>query len=199
MGAPVHPDCVAAYDEASTLLARLGHEVEDISMPVGAEAVPFFETLWYSYAALSPVPAGRDDLLRPLTRYLRARGARITATELLAAQGALQSVTRAAAAALRDYDAVLTPTLAQPPAPVGYFDEADPAANFERQKQFTPFAAVCNVTGQPAISLPLHWSAAGLPIGVMLAGRAGAEGTLISLSAQLEAARPWRDRHPPPW
>ena len=199
MGAAVHPDCAAAYEAASALLARLGHEVEDIPAPVGAEAVPFFETLWYSYAALSPVPAGHDDLLRPLTRYLRARGAVITATELLAAQGALQSLTRAAAAALRGYDAVLTPTLAQPPAPVGYFDEADPAANFERQKQFTPFTAVWNVTGQPAISLPLHWTAEGLPIGVKLAAQPGAEGTLISLSAQLEAVRPWQDRHPPLW
>jgi amidase len=199
MGAEVHPDCVLAYQEASTLLASLGHEVEDIPMPVGADAVPLFEVLWYSCAALIPVLPGRDELLRPLTRYLRARGAAITAAELLLAQGGLQSATRAAAAALHGYDAVLTPALAQPPVPVGHFDEADPAANFEEQKRFTPFTAVYNVTGQPAISLPLHWTAAGLPIGVMLASRSGAEGLLISLSAQLEAARPWQHRHPPLW
>jgi amidase len=198
-GAPVHPDCVAAWEEASTLLARLGHDVEDIALPVSPSTVPFFDTLWSCYAALTPVPAGQQDLLRPLTRYLRDRGAAVTATEFLTAQGGLQSVTRAAAAALRGYHAVLTPTLAQPPAPVGWFDESDPAANFERQKQFTPFTAIYNVTGQPAVSLPLHWTAAGLPIGVMLAGRPGDEATLISLSAQLEAARPWRDRHPPLW
>jgi amidase len=82
---------------------------------------------------------------------------------------------------------------------VGYFDEVEPAENFERQKRFTPYTALYNVSGQPAVSVPLHWNAAGLPIGVMLAGRMGEESTLISLSAQLEAARPWKDRHPPIW
>jgi amidase len=197
--AKVHPDCTAAYEEASDLLASLGHEVEDISMPVGSDAVPFFETLWYAHAALAPLSPGQEEVLLPLTRYLRARGEVIKAPELLFAQGYLQFVTRTAAVALSGYDAVLTPTLAQPPVPVGYFDEVNPAGNFERQKRFTPFTAVYNVTGQPAISLPLHWSAEGLPIGVMLAGRTGGEGTLISLSAQLEEARPWKQRHPPLW
>jgi amidase len=86
-----------------------------------------------------------------------------------------------------------------PPVPVGYFDEVEPAENFERQKRFTPFTAVYNVSGQPAVNVPLHWNAQGLPIGVMLAGRMGEEGTLISLSAQLEQARPWGHRHPPLW
>ena len=198
-GAEVHPDCAAAYEEASDLLASLGHEVEDIAMPVGPDVVPFFETLWYAHATLAPLASGQEELLLPLTRYLRARGEAIKAPELFFAQGYLQFVTRRAAAALSAYDAVLTPTLAQPPVPVGYFDEVSPAGNFERQKRFTPFTAVYNVTGQPAVSLPLHWSAEGLPIGVMLAGRTGEEGTLISLSAQLEAALPWQDRHPPLW
>ena len=199
-GAEVHADCAAAYEEASDLLARLGHEVEDIAMPLGPDVVPFFETLWYAHATLAPLAPGQEEeVLLPLTRYLRARGAVIKARELFFAQGYLQFVTRRAAAALSAYDAVLTPTLAQPPVPVGYFDEVNPAGNFERQKRFTPFTAVYNVTGQPAVSLPLHWSADGLPIGVMLAGRTGEEGTLISLSAQLEAARPWKHRHPPLW
>jgi amidase len=198
-GATVHPDCVAAYQQASALLASLGHEVEDISMPLAADSVPFFETLWYAHAALTPLAPGQEELLLPLTRFLRARGAAVTAAELFFAQGYLQSATRAAVAALSPYDAVLSPTLAQPPVPVGYFDEVDPAGNFARQKRFTPFTAVYNVAGLPAVSLPLHWNAAGLPIGVMLAGRMGGEGTLISLSAQLEQACPWKDRHPPLW
>ena len=111
----------------------------------------------------------------------------------------MQAVTRAALTALDGYDAILSPTLALPPVPVGYFEEVDPAENFERQKRFTPFTAVYNVTGQPAVSVPLYWNADGLPIGVMLAGRMGDEATLISLSAQLEQACPWRDRHPPIW
>ena len=77
---------------------------------------------------------------------------------------------RAALATLNAYDAVLTPTLALPPRPVGWFDEVDLAANFERQKRFAPFPAVYNVSGQPAVNVPLHWNADGLPIGVMLAG-----------------------------
>ena len=198
-GADVHPDCVAAYEEASTLLASLGHEVEDIALPLGPDIVPFFEVLWYAYATLTPVAPEQEELLLPLTRHLRERGLAVTTPELLFAQGYLQFVTRIAVAALSTYDAILSPTLALPPRPVGYFDEVEPAENFERQKRFAPFAAVYNVTGQPAVNVPLHWTAEGLPIGVMLAGRMGDEGTLISLSAQLEQARPWQDRHPPLW
>ncbi len=198
-GADVHPDCVAAYEEASTLLASVGHEVEDITLPLGPNIVPFFEVLWYAYATLTPVAPEQEELLLPLTRYLRERGLAVTTPELLFAQGYLQFVTRIAVAALSTYDAILSPTLALPPRPVGYFDQVEPAENFERQKRFAPFAAVYNVTGQPAVNVPLHWTAEGLPIGVMLAGRMGDEGTLISLSAQLEQARPWQDRHPPLW
>src|SRR5262249_60972148 len=89
--------------------------------------------------------------------------------------------------------------LAAPPVPGGYFGGVAPAENFERPKRFTPYTALYNIPGQPAVNLPLYWSADGLPIGVMLAGRLGDEATLISLSAQIEAARPWRDRHPPIW
>jgi amidase len=198
-GADVHPDCVTAYEEASALLASLGHEVKDIVMPLGPDIVPFFETLWYAYATLVPLAPEQEDMVLPLTRYLRGRGRAVNASELFFAQGYLQLVTRPALAALSAYDAILTPTVAQPPRPVGYFDEVDPAENFERQKRFTPWTAIYNVTGLPAVSVPLHWNAEGLPIGVMLAGRMGDEGTLISLSAQLEEARPWRDRHPPIW
>ncbi len=115
------------------------------------------------------------------------------------AQAYLQFMVRSALPSINAYDAVLTPTLALPPVPVGYFHDQEPAENFERQKRFTPFTAIYNVTGQPAVSVPLYWNAAGLPIRVMLAGRMGEEGTLISLSAQLEDARPWKDRHPPLW
>jgi amidase len=198
-GAEVHPDCVAAYEEASALLASLGHEVEDIAMPFGPDVVPFFETLWYAYATLAPLAPEQEELLLPLTRYLRGRGVEVRAPELFFAQGYLQAVTRAALVTLNAYDAVLTPTLALPPRPVGWFDEVDPAQNFERQKLFTPYTALYNVSGQPAVNVPLHWSADGLPIGIMLAGRMGDEATLISLSAQLEQARPWQDRHPPIW
>jgi amidase len=198
-GTEIHPDCLAAYQEASALLESLGHEVVDIALPFGPDAVPAFETLWYAMATLAPVGPDQEGELLPLTSYLRGKGLALTASELMFAQAYLQGITRPAMTTLNGYDAVLTPTLAAPPVPVGYFDEVDPAENFERQKRFTPWTALYNVSGQPAVSVPLHWTEAGLPIGIMLAGRIGEEGTLISLSAQLEAARPWKDRHPPIW
>jgi amidase len=198
-GADVHPDCVNAYEDASTLLSSLGHEIEDITMPLGADMVPFFETIYHVYATLTPVDPAQEHVLLPLTRYLRELGRVTAAADFLFAQAYIQFVTRPAVVALSAFDAILTPTLALPPVPVGYFDEVDPADNFERQKRFTPWTAIYNVSGLPAVSIPLHWSAEGLPIGVMLAGRMGDEGTLISLSAQLEEARPWKDRHPPIW
>ncbi len=198
-GATVHPDCIAAYEQASSLLAELGHQIEEVTLPFGPDVVPMFETIWYTMATLAPIDPAQEDQLLPLTRYLRERGQQLKAPDLLFAQAYLQAVMRPALELLNGYDAILTPTLAAPPVPVGYFDEVEPAANFERQKQFTPYTALNNLSGQPAVSVPLHWSADGLPIGVMLAGRIGDEATLISLSAQLEAARPWRDRHPPLW
>ena len=198
-GVEVHPDCLAAYEDASRLLASLGHEVEDIAMPLGDDIVPFFEIIYYAYATLTPVDPSQEHVLLPLTRYLRERGRATAAPDFIFAQAYMQFVTRPAIAAFAAYDAILTPTLARPPVPVGYFDEVDPAENFERQKRFTPWTAIYNVSGLPAVNVPLHWNAEGLPIGVMLAGRMGDEGPLISLSAQLEQARPWKDRHPPIW
>ncbi len=196
-GADVHPDCAAAYEDATTLLRDLGHDVTDMALPIGPDIVPYFETLWYAHATLAPIDPAREDRLLPFTRYMRERGLATGAGELIFAQAYLQAVLRPALAAMNAYDAILTPTLASPPAPVGYFTEVDPAGNFERQKRFTPFTAAYNLSGQPAVSLPLYWNADGLPIGVMLAGQIGGEGTLISLSAQLEQARPWQDRIPP--
>jgi amidase len=198
-GVEIHPDCVAAYEEAAALLESLGHEVCDVELPFEPDAVPAFETLWYAMATLAPISPEQEGELLPLTRYLRNKGLELKATDLMFAQAYLQATMRPALSALGHYDAILTPTLASPPVPIGYFDEVDPAENFERQKRFTPWTALSNISGQPAVNLPLHWSPAGLPIGVMLAGRVGDEATLISLSAQLEAAQPWKDRHPPIW
>jgi amidase len=198
-GAEVHPDCLAAYDAATDLLTELGHEVEDVTLPWDGQLIPHFETLWAAMATLTPVPPEREERLRPLTRWLRERGNAVTAPDLFHAQASLQFAVRAVLPAVQRYDVILHPTLAQPPAPIGYFDDVDPQENFERQKRFTPFTSVYNVSGQPAVNVPLHWTDGGLPIGVMLVGRMSDEATLIALSAQLEAARPWADRHPPIW
>ncbi|WP_207400846.1 amidase [Actinomadura roseirufa] len=198
-GAPVHPDCVAAYEEASELLEELGHEVVELPPVLGPAMVPHFELLWGVMATLTPVPEDQEQHLQPLTRWLRERGRATSARSLFQAHAALQAALRAAFPVMDEFDAILHPTLAQPPVPVGYFHDQEPAENFERQKNFTPFCAAYNVSGQPAVTVPLHWTGDGLPIGIMLAGRLGGEGTLLSLSAQLEEARPWIGRRPALW
>jgi amidase len=112
----------------------------------------------------------------------------------------MQIAGRRAIVATAGYDALLTPTLGLPPQKVEFFtEEGDVMANLRRQASFTPFTQMYNLTGQPAISLPLHWTADGVPIGVSLIGRPAGEGPLIALSAQLEEARPWADRKPSCW
>jgi amidase len=99
-----------------------------------------------------------------------------------------------------EFDVVVTPTLALKPVPIGWTwadAEGDPYRAFASQVLFTPFTALVNVTGQPALSVPLHWSEGGLPVGVHVIGRPFAEATLIRLAAQLEQARPWAQRRPP--
>jgi len=196
----VDPVCVAAYERASANLAALGHDVEDTAPPFGTEQVLAFETVWAASAAAVPVDPTRESSLRPLTRWLRERGRATTALDLLAALGQLQLAARGAIRGSAAFDAVLTPTLAQPPLVVGAIAQADdPATDFAAQKRFTPFTAPYNLTGQPAVSLPMYTTATGLPIGIQLVGRPGGEGPLIALAAQLEAAYPWSDRRPSCW
>jgi amidase len=197
---PIDPECLQAYEDASALLVSLGHDVEDVPRPLAPDAVPVFETCWAVLTALSVVPPEAEPLLRPLTRWLSERGRAVSGPEFGLAIGELRRVAAGALTALAPYDAVLTPTLAVPPLPVGAIrDDDDPSADFEAQKAFTPWTSAWNVTGMPAVSLPLHWTPDGLPVGVMLAARPAEEELLISLSAQVEAAAPWHDRHPPGW
>ena len=196
----IDPECLQAYEDASALLVSLGHDVEDVPPPLAPDAVPVFETCWAVLTALSVVPPEAEPLLRPLTRWLTERGRAVSGPEFGLAIGELRRVAAGALTALAPYDAVLTPTLAVPPLPVGAIrDDDDPSADFEAQKAFTPWTSAWNVTGMPAVSLPLHWTPDGLPVGVMLAARPAEEELLISLSAQVEAAAPWHDRHPPGW
>ena len=198
----IDPECLAAWEAASELLASLGHEVEDIEVPLPRDAVPVFETCWAVLTALSYVnlPAERRALLRPLTTWLSEKGMAVSGPEFGLAIGELRRVAARTLATLSAYDAVLTPTLAAPPLPVGAIrNDDDPAADFEAQKRFTPYTSMWNVTGSPAVSLPTHWTPDGLPVGIMLATAPGDEATLLSLAAQVEEASPWWDRKPPVW
>jgi len=198
--ADVHPDCVAAYDSASMLLEELGHVVEDFTPAFPDTTVSTFETIWWVLSLLTPVDPAREGDLMPLTRLLRERGAAFSGIDLARAVSFARLVGRGVIAGAAAYDVLLSPTLALPPVPIGHFTAGgDPAVDFERQKEFTPFTALFNLTGQPAITLPLYWNDAGLPIGIQLVGRPYDEVTLISLATQLEQARPWLGRRPEMW
>jgi amidase len=110
----------------------------------------------------------------------------------------LQRVARDIARFLLKYDVWLTPTLGEPPVPLGTFDSPmeNPLQGLRRAEAFVPFTPICNATGQPAMSVPLYWNAEGLPVGVHFVGRFGDEATLFRLAAQLESARPWAGRRP---
>ena len=201
--AVVDAECLAAYDAASLLLESLGHTVEDVAPPWRPSMVGAFVAVWSILALAIPIPEADEPGLTALTRWLRERGRGVSGLDLANAVSLMQTLTRDSLVATSGYDVVLTPSLAQVPSLVGGIrDDADPAADFEAQKRFTPFTSPYNVTGQPAISVPLHWAevdGATLPVGIQLVGRPADEATLISLAAQLEAAAPWADRRPPGW
>ncbi|VXC41036.1 amidase [Aeromicrobium sp. 9AM] len=192
------PDAVEAWEVTSRLLESLGHEVFDIDNPFPQELEPQFNVIWSSGIASAAIPPEAEPVLRPNTRYWRDRGRASTAIELTQALQYLELTTRQVVTDLQAYDAFLTPTLALPPQPVEWFNESgDPVEDHHRELLFTPYTALYNMSGQPAASLPLHWTADGLPVGVMLAGLPGADGPLFSLCAQVEEAAPWQDRRPP--
>jgi amidase len=199
-GAVLHDDCRAAFDSASDLLESLGHTVVDHTPVFGPELLHSFMAIWASEFASLPITPEDEAKTRPLTRWIREYGRALSGPDVYTALAALRGVARAEIEATQQYDAVLTPTLAQPPALVGGIrNDDDPAADFRAQGHFTPFTAPYNMSGQPAVSVPLHWTDAGLPIGIQLVGRPGDETTLVRLAAQLEAAAPWIDRHPDCW
>ncbi|GGP89894.1 hypothetical protein GCM10010278_80430 [Streptomyces melanogenes] len=141
----------------------------------------------------------RPEELEPYTRAFWRRGLRVTGGDYLLAVTTLQSFARTVARFLTRYDAWLTPTLAQPPLALGEMTstEEDPWRAARASAPFVAFpAVVANITGAPAMSVPLWWSSAGLPIGVHFLGRTGAEATLFRLAGQLEQARPWSRRVP---
>ncbi|MEU8569751.1 amidase [Streptomyces pathocidini] len=203
-GVELHADCRAAAAGTAGLLRELGHHVDELELPVDDSVRHAFAAVWDVMATVRPVPAGAEGLLLPLTRHLRERGERVSGQRFAEAMYAFRALGQMIADALQTpgtgYDVILTPTLAQPPAMVGALRrDADPAAEFTALAAYTPFTPIYNATGQPAVSLPLHWTERGLPIGVMLGGRYGAEAELLSLSAQLEEARPWASRRPAVW
>ncbi|MFL6121309.1 amidase [Actinophytocola sp.] len=193
-------DAVAAYEAAGAALVAAGHEVSEVELAVEPSFVDAFVVLWAVTAAALPVPAEREPLLRPVTRWLRDRGRQVGATELVAARAAVETVSRRVVAATAGYDAVLSPTAPFAARPIGWFTESgDPEQEFDRAVEFAAYAPLQNATGQPAISLPVHRTDGGLPVGVTLTGRPADEGTLLRLGAQLERELGWHRHTSPMW
>lgn len=208
-GKKFHPDCVAGIEATAKLLADLGHEVVE-ALPEIAPEEPagIFLPTWAAYLAwdidAEAARRGRppkDDELGGLTWGFYEIGKTVTASQFLALRTQAQAMSRRAEKFMQTYDVWVAPTLAQTPVKNGVIDinERDPMIGFLPLADYVPFTPIQNLTGQPAMSLPLHWSADGLPVGMMFAGRFGDEATLFRLAAQLEEARPWKDKHPTVW
>jgi len=206
--AVVDPQVEAATRATAELLTSLGHDVVEATPPwVRPDLADLFTALFgpaiCTQIALMEMINGRaptEDDMEPLSWAIWNLSKSIDSTSAMGAGYMLQAFARQFITWADQYDAVLTPTLAELPVPLGTMstmDRDDPMAGFARSAMFTPFTAVCNISGQPAISLPLSQSSEGLPIGAHLIGKPAEEGNLLALSAQLEAARPWADRHPP--
>jgi amidase len=206
-GQPAHPDCAAALDDAAGLLAALGHEVTEADLPGLNERTG--QAISVSYGAfvswvvdywtrvIGREPDEND--LEPYTWALWQQGRTVTAGSYLMAIMDLQAFARVVAGFFARCDVWLTPTLAMPPLPLGAMASTrdDPWRAARVGGRFVAFPAiVANITGAPAMSVPLYWSPEGLPIGVHALGPAGADGTLLSLAGQLERARPWAHRWP---
>jgi amidase len=189
--------CVAAVREAADLLSTLDHEVEEAAPDWGGpDLMEDFKPVWQTAPALYPI---RDpSVLSPLNQAFLQGAQETSSAAYAAAVSRLQLRARRLVSLWSDYDLLLTPTLALQPALLGWDTEPhDPWEQFDRAARFTPFTAAFNVTGQPAMSVPLHWSADGLPIGVQLVGPPLGDALLFRVASQLETARPWAARRPP--
>ena len=208
VGSHAAPECVEAIESATKLLESLGHHIEEDAPDYDVRAFRrAFTAIWFSNLAATLEGHVQDfggEAVRascePATLFYGVRGNHISGAEYVGAVTVLQQIARSVARFFQCYDLWLTPTLSTPPPPLGFLhpgpgdSDVRPFAN--RVKEFAPYTPLANATGQPAISLPLHWTDDGLPVGVHFTARFGDESTLIRVAAQLEEARPWRGRRP---
>jgi len=203
----LHPECRRAVERAAALAADMGHHVE--------EAAPEIDYTRLRQAMLTIVAANMADALSPgnplwpegareglvetITWRFAERGAKIPAPHYLRAQAATRLIGDRLAAFMKGYDVLMTPTMAQPPMRLGMLDTTtDDFDGFNRAVQpYVTYTQMFNMSGQPAASLPLHWTPEGLPVGVQIAAAVGEEALLFALAAQFEAAAPWFHRRPP--
>lgn len=221
-----HAEAKAAVRRAADLLADLGHDVVEVPVPFDdARLAREFLTTWFVHCAVSVAEAREasgagEDAFEPDTRVMAALGRATSATDYVRAVEGRHEHVRRLAAFHAEHDLLLTPTTAtvpprigalDPPAPIQLLQKAVLAARAGSALRFTPivdqivsenlgwvpYTQLANLTGRPAMSVPLHWTPDGLPMGVQLVGRLGSEQTMLRLAAQLERAQPWWDRTPP--
>jgi amidase len=206
--ASVHPECVKAAEQTGRLLAELGHTVE-LAHPAILDDLEVGRHFSVMYAAqlvgtmnffekLTGHALGEDDF-DPFNWAFAELGRGLTLTQYLETQTFIGDFTRRLAAWWSEgFDLLLTPTLPEPPPPLGYFkpDPVEPTITGLRAAGFASWTSPFNMSGQPAISLPLHWTADGLPVGVQLVAAYGREDVLLRVAAALEQAAPWKDRRP---
>jgi amidase len=206
-GVPVDPEVVQAVRDTAELLESMGHSVEEAAPEVDSEQyVENFVKVWigetgeelHTLEMLLGEPIDRDKI-EPLTRQMAEIADSMSATDYLVALDYLRRIARTIIRFWDGHDLLLTPTLTGPAIEIGALDpppDQEPVTRLLASATWVPFTPVWNVTGQPAISLPLAQSSAGLPLGVQLIGAPAAEELLISIAARLEEARPWADRRP---
>ncbi|HTE64188.1 MAG TPA: amidase [Solirubrobacteraceae bacterium] len=193
------PEARAALEVAALELSAMGHGLEEFALDSEDGYAPAFRTVWQAGAAGIPVEGDDVERLEPLTRWLLGKGRALGARALSDALAWLTGFERRLIGRFAAYDAVLTPALAMTPRPLGWYDAEDGERNFAQQVRFTPYTSMVNVSGLPAITLPVMTTREGLPMGVQLIGRPGGEHVLLALGAQLERRLRWQRRHPPQW
>jgi amidase len=204
--AGLDPVCERGARDGAALLESLGHSVEEISPPWRAGGLlndftrvfaPQISLATWFGGLLSGREVTEEDI-EPLTWAVWQRSNQNSTVDYLSAVSTLQAFARSIVAFLDQYDVVLTPALAQRPVRIGeiHGKGPDPWGNYQRSGYFTPYTAIANVTGLPALSLPLYEGEDGLPLAVHLIGPAGREEVLLQLAVQLEQAQPWAERRP---
>jgi amidase/6-aminohexanoate-cyclic-dimer hydrolase len=206
-GTPLDADCALAVKKTAKLLEDLGHDVVEAwpdydPAAIGQSLVTFIAAHCTTGLLLRAEALGREltaDDVEAQTWAFAEMSKMISSTDYARAQIAQQTESRKIGAFFDSYDAFIQPTLGMPPAPLGWLDmnNADMTDYITRVGEYSPFTSLYNITGNPSMSVPLHWTETGLPVGTMITGAFGDEATLFRLAGQLEKAEPWIDKKPP--
>lgn len=195
-GGKVHPAVAEATLAVGGVLESLGHIVFEREQESDPDLADAFTSMFSALAGAKPVAEGAEHRLRPIVRHLRGLARSVDAGQLATKVGIVQARARSWASTYGDADIVVTPTVTTPPVRIGALrNDDDPAAELAAMTAFTGNTIIANATGFPSISLPLGWTDAGIPIGIMISAGWGCDAALLALSAQLEAAMPWSSRY----